>query len=58
MEKCYYGCGNDAKFFFKNGKGCCSPSVNKCPYKHIIDSQIKKYHHLIYYHYHIYPLNL
>jgi len=33
MEKhiCDYGCGQEAKFQFKNGKWCCSKSTAKCP---------------------------
>lgn len=29
--KCEYGCGQDAKFILKNGKQCCSKSINSCP---------------------------
>ena len=28
---CSYGCGNVAKYKYKNGKYCCSISRNKCP---------------------------
>lgn len=28
---CDYGCGQEAKFKFKNGKWCCSKSQNSCP---------------------------
>lgn len=31
MDKCKYGCGNDAMFTLKNGTKCCSPKSNKCP---------------------------
>ena len=31
MEKCCYGCGQDAKFTFANGKKCCSSTFVKCP---------------------------
>lgn len=31
MKLCEYGCGNEAKHQFKNGKWCCSDSTNKCP---------------------------
>jgi hypothetical protein len=27
---CDYGCGQEAKFEFKNGKWCCSKSQNSC----------------------------
>ena len=27
---CNYGCGREAKFFFKNGKGCCSSNISGC----------------------------
>lgn len=30
-EKCSYDCGNIAIKQFKNGKYCCSDSINKCP---------------------------
>lgn len=34
MKKfCDYGCGKEAKYKFKNGKVCCSKSVNQCPSK-------------------------
>src|SRR3990172_20795 len=29
---CSYGCGNIAKYKYKNGKYCCSISRNKCPF--------------------------
>jgi hypothetical protein len=28
---CCYGCGQEAKFRFKNGKECCSENMNGCP---------------------------
>ncbi len=28
---CEYGCGQEAKFQFKNGKWCCSEKTTKCP---------------------------
>jgi 5-methylcytosine-specific restriction endonuclease McrA len=31
MELCDYGCGQEAKFPFKNGKRCCSKSHRQCP---------------------------
>jgi hypothetical protein len=39
---CEYGCGQEAKFKFSNGKICCSVHVNKCPYKRAIESEIHK----------------
>jgi hypothetical protein len=37
MTICDYGCGQEAKYQFKNGKWCCSKNTNYCP-------QIKKKH--------------
>ena len=37
---CNYGCGREAKFFFKNGKGCCSISQNSCSEKRNKQSKI------------------
>ena len=31
MQLCDYGCGQEAKHQFKNGKWCCSKSHNSCP---------------------------
>ena len=31
MKKCEFGCGHSATFLLKNGKWCCSLSVNSCP---------------------------
>lgn len=44
MEKiiCSYGCGKEAKFFFKTGKGCCEKSPNSCEGKRNRDSEKKK----------------
>lgn len=39
---CSYGCGKDAKFFFKSGKGCCEQSPNSCEGKRKKDSEKKK----------------
>lgn len=39
---CSYGCGNEAIFLLKSGKGCCSKSVNSCPEKRRKDSLSKK----------------
>lgn len=33
MELCHYGCGQKAKFIFKNGKLCCSKNHKQCPNK-------------------------
>ena len=32
MKLCDYGCGQEGKYQFKNGKWCCSENVAKCPY--------------------------
>lgn len=42
MNICAYGCNTESKFFFKNGKGCCNPSPNKCSGKRNKDSLKKK----------------
>ena len=42
MNICSYGCNTESKFFFKNGKGCCSSSPNKCAGKRNKDSTKKK----------------
>lgn len=39
---CSYGCGKEAKFFFKSGKGCCEKSPNSCEGKRKKDSEKKK----------------
>ena len=31
VKLCDYGCGQEAKYPFKNGKWCCSESYNSCP---------------------------
>jgi len=31
MNLCDYGCGQEAKYQFKNGKWCCSKNVSQCP---------------------------
>jgi hypothetical protein len=31
MGACYYGCGQEAKYQFKNGKWCCNQNVHSCP---------------------------
>lgn len=33
MSLCEYGCGQEAKHQFKNGRWCCSFSWRKCPAK-------------------------
>lgn len=40
--KCNLGCGKEAKFFFKNGKGYCESSPNKCEVKRKKDAEKKK----------------
>jgi len=44
MEKiiCSYGCGKEANYFFKTGKGCCEKSPNSCEGKRNKDSEKKK----------------
>jgi hypothetical protein len=42
MIICSYGCGKEAKYFFKTGKGCCEISVNSCEGKRKKDSEKKK----------------
>jgi len=41
---CEYGCGQEAKFQLKNGKGCCSKSSNSCPTNRLKMSKIKTGH--------------
>ena len=31
MKLCDYGCGQEAKYQFKNGKWCCSKNISQCP---------------------------
>lgn len=31
VSLCDYGCGQEAKYFFKNGKKCCSKNHRSCP---------------------------
>lgn len=33
MEKCDYGCDQEARYIFKNGKRCCSEFYRSCPYQ-------------------------
>ena len=42
MNLCYYGCGKESKYFFKNGNGCCEKSPNSCKGKRKKDSEKKK----------------
>lgn len=42
MIICSYGCGKEANFFFKTGKGCCEKSPNSCEGKKNKDSKKKK----------------
>jgi len=32
MRLCEYGCNQEAKYMFKNGKWCCEDNWNRCPY--------------------------
>ena len=36
---CYYGCGKEAKFQFKNGKWCCSKNWQSCESMKLINSK-------------------
>jgi len=38
MQLCEYGCGQEAKYQFKNEKWCCSKSHNSCPHMKQINS--------------------
>ena len=44
MEKhiCDYGCGQEAKFQFKNGNWCCSKNIAQCPVFRKKNSESKK----------------
>jgi DNA polymerase III epsilon subunit-like protein len=42
MIICSYGCGKEAKYFFKTGNGCCEKSPNSCEGKKNKDSEKKK----------------
>lgn len=42
MIICSYGCGKEAKYFLKSGKGCCEISPNSCEGKRKKDSEKKK----------------
>ena len=42
MIICSYGCGKEAKYIFKTGKGCCEMSPNSCEGKRKKDSEKKK----------------
>ena len=44
MEKnlCDYGCGQEAKYFFKNGKKCCSEYIFGCPNRKFSNSAWNK----------------
>ena len=41
MCLCDYGCGQEAHYFMKNGKACCSSNVAKCP---AIQKKLKENH--------------
>lgn len=32
MKLCDYGCGQEAKYKFKNGRWCCEKNISKCPF--------------------------
>ena len=36
MNLCEYGCGQEAKHQFKNGKWCCNKSWQQCPGKKVL----------------------
>jgi len=42
MQFCEYGCGQEAKYQFKNGKWCCEKSKNSCPKQKKILAQKNK----------------
>lgn len=42
MNICEYGCGKEAKYFLKSGKGCCEKSPNSCEAKRKKDSEKRK----------------
>jgi hypothetical protein len=42
MKLCDYGCGQEAKFQFKNEKWCCSEHYNSCPEKRRKNSETSK----------------
>jgi hypothetical protein len=42
---CSYGCGQEAKFQFKNGKWCCSKSSNSCPVRRKVTGCLSKVTH-------------
>lgn len=45
MNICDYGCGQEAKFSFKNGKHCCSKTLSQCrAHKKIVSEAIKNAH--------------
>ncbi len=42
MKLCDYGCGQEAKHQFKNGKWCCSENWHSCPFIRNKNSEIMK----------------
>ena len=42
MKLCQYGCGQEAKYQFKNGKLCCSKHWKLCPVKRERHSKLMK----------------
>jgi len=47
MIICNYGCGQEAKYQFKNKKWCCKSSANKCPNVRKNNSKANKGKHVI-----------
>lgn len=45
MKLCEYGCGQEAKYQFKNGKWCCSKYYGSCPSQRKRNSLQKKKSH-------------
>lgn len=45
MRLCDYGCGQEAKFQFKNGKWCCCEKVSGCPHMKEKNSLGQKLHY-------------
>jgi len=39
---CIYGCGQEARFQFKNGNYCCSKDWESCPVKRTKNSKLRK----------------
>jgi len=39
---CKWGCGQEAKYFYKDGSGCCSDKFFRCPVKKQERSEVQK----------------